>query len=77
MKTYTIQWTLISVIIGFLLYGVTSLITKTTFNNVFQEFEILVMLIGFTTLLSTIIICTKIIIDKISKLKESGRNNDE
>lgn len=70
MKKYIIQWTLISVIAGFLLYGITSLITKTTFNNVFQEFEILLILIGFSMLLSTIVICTKIIVDKISKLKE-------
>lgn len=68
MKKYIIQWTSISVVIGFLLYGTVSLITKITFNNIFQEFEILLMLIGFSTLLSTIIVSAKIIVDKISKL---------
>lgn len=70
MKKYVIQWTSISVMSGFLLYSTVSLITKTTFNNLFGEFEILLMLIGFSTLLSTIIICTKIIVDKISKVKQ-------
>lgn len=69
MKKYTIQWISISLIIGLLLYFTISLITRITFNNIFGEFEIMLMLIGFSTLLSTIIICTKIVLDKINKLR--------
>lgn len=67
MKKYVIQWILISSIIGFLLFWITSLISNTTFNNIFLEFEIMLMLIGFTTIISTMIVCSKFIVDKIDK----------
>lgn len=69
MKKHIIQWILISVIAGILLYGTISSITNTIFNNLFGEFEIMLMIVGFLTLSSTIIICTKIIVDKMGKAK--------
>ena len=67
MKKYIISWTIISITVVFLLFGITSLITNTTFNNVFSEFEIILILIGFSTLISTMVVCTNFIGDKIDK----------
>lgn len=69
MKKYIIQFISIAIIIGVLIYYVTSLITKTTFNNIFGEFEIILILIGFSIMISTTVVCTKIIVDKINKLR--------
>lgn len=69
MKKYIIQFVSIAIIIGVLIYYITSLITKTTFNNIFGEFEIILILIGFSIMISTTVVCTKIIVDKINKLR--------
>lgn len=60
------RWAVTSLIIGFLLYFILSLVTRTTFGNIFGEFEILLMLTGFSTSIATTLTCTKLILDKIN-----------
>ena len=67
MKKYIILWISLTVVIGIVLFEVTSLISNTTFDNVFLVFDTLLILIGFATVLSTMIVCTKFISDKIDK----------
>lgn len=63
-------WVLMTVIIGFILFNTISLVSNTTFANIFSEFTILLNLLGFSTILSTIIISTKIILNKMDTFKE-------
>ena len=66
-----IRWIVTSLLTGLVLYSVTSVIAQTTLSNLFQEFEVLLMLIGFSTSTATILTCTKLIIERINKLNES------
>lgn len=66
-----IRWIATSLIIGVMLYNATSLITQTTLSNLFQEFEVLLILVGFSTSIATILTCTKLIVDKINEFNES------
>lgn len=66
MGKYIGQWLGISLSVGFLLYTSISIVSNTTFY-VLEVFEVLLMLVGSSTLMATVITCTKIIIDKINK----------
>lgn len=68
MIKYITLWILCTSIIGIALFGILSLISGVFFVNIFSEFEILLMLIGFSSVISTIIISTKLIIDKIKNI---------
>ena len=63
MIKYTSLWIILTSTIGITLFGIISLISRTSFSNIFSEFEILLMLIGFASVISTIIISTKLIIN--------------
>lgn len=67
MKKYIILWISLTVVIGIVLFEVTSLVSNTTFDNVFLVFDTMLILIGFTAVLSTVLVCTKFISDKIDK----------
>lgn len=71
MAKNIIRWIITSLLTGLVLYNVTSLIAQTTLSNLFEQFEVLLILIGFSTSLATILTCTKLIIEKINKLNES------
>ncbi|NLY20396.1 MAG: hypothetical protein GXZ08_03870 [Tissierellia bacterium] len=65
MGKYIGSWVVITGVIGIILFSILSTITRTTFVNLSSEYELLLMLIGFSSVISTIIVCTKIISDKI------------
>ncbi len=46
-----------------------SWITRIEFVNIFNEFEILLMLVGFSATIASIFSCTTFIYDQLSKLK--------
>lgn len=58
-------WFLLTAIIGVVLFNTISVISTTTFTNIFSEFEILLNLIGISVILSTLIVCTKLILNKM------------
>jgi hypothetical protein len=60
------MWLIVTPVIGFILFVFVSLVSRTSFTNIFNEFEVLLMLTGFTTMLSTMLTCTKFINDRIS-----------
>ncbi|MBO1264958.1 hypothetical protein J3A84_07945 [Proteiniclasticum sp. SCR006] len=66
MMKYFIGWIGCSAATGFLLYVVVSAISRTTFTNILREFEVMLMLIGFSVLLSTVVICTKYLSDRMN-----------
>ncbi|MCC5895553.1 MAG: hypothetical protein JJU16_08855 [Alkalibacterium sp.] len=63
-------WAVLFVLTGYSLLGTVSLIANVSFVNIFGEFDILLMLAGFSSILSTLIVCTKIISDKIEAFKQ-------
>lgn len=67
MIKYMSFWLVLVVFIAWVLYGAVSLISNAVFVNIFSEFEIILNLVGFSSVLSTIIISTKIIFDKLNK----------
>lgn len=69
MKNYFIGWIGCSAASGFLLYTIVSAISRTTFTDIFREFEVMLMLIGFSALLSTVVVCTKYLSDKMNAEK--------
>jgi hypothetical protein len=66
---YFIGWLGFSAASGFLLYTIVSVISRTVFTNIFREFEVMLMLIGFSALLSTVVVCTKYLADKMNAMK--------
>ncbi|MFH5836556.1 hypothetical protein ACHAL6_10830 [Proteiniclasticum sp. C24MP] len=66
---YFLAWIGLSTAVGFLLYIIVSVMTRVTFGNIFHEFEIMLMLIGFSAVLSTVTVCTKILTDKLNAMK--------
>lgn len=66
---YFLEWIGLSAAAGFLLYIIVSIISRVTFINIFHEFEIMLMLIGFSALLSTVVVCTKYLSDKMNAEK--------
>ncbi len=52
-----------------LLFLSISWITRIEFVNIFNEFEILLMLVGFSATIASIFSCTTFIYDQLSKLK--------
>lgn len=69
MMKYFIGWIGCSAASGFLLYTIVSAISRTVFTNIFREFEVMLMLIGFSALLSTVVVCTKYLSDKMNAEK--------
>lgn len=65
MKKYISLWLILTLLIPVILFQITSIISKTTFSDVFNEFEIILVLIGFSVTISTMITCTKILNDKM------------
>ncbi|CUM80128.1 Uncharacterised protein [Turicibacter sanguinis] len=70
MKKYIIIWLLVFLSSIFCFFYIISWITNTMFVNIFNEFEVLLMLSGFSTVNASIFSCTKFINDKISNLKK-------
>ena len=65
MKKYIIIWLLVFLSSIFCFFYIISWITNTMFVNIFNEFEVLLMLSGFSTVIASIFSCTKFISDKI------------
>lgn len=63
MIKYVAYWILLVVILIWLLHSIASL----AYTEPFSDFYILLNVFGFSTILSTIVISTKIIFDKINK----------
>lgn len=59
-------WIVINLIMFFSFFKISSIITKTNIH-LSSEFEFFLILIGFSSTISTVIICTKIIIDKLNE----------
>lgn len=57
-------WLILTIVSAIFLFGTVSLISNISFVSLRGEFEILLILIGFSTLFSSLVVCTKIIIDK-------------
>lgn len=70
MKKYIIIWLLVFLSSIFCFFYIISWITNTMFVNIFNEFEVLLMLSGFSIVIASIFSCTKFISDKISNLKK-------
>ncbi len=70
MKKYIVLWVLIFFISNFSLFYGISLITNIIFVNIFNEFEILLILVGFSANIASILSCTKFISDKILNIKK-------
>ena len=66
---YFMGWIGFSVASGFLLYTIVSVISRTVFTNIFREFEVMLMLIGFAAVLSTVVVCTKYLSDRMNAEK--------
>ena len=64
MKKYITLWISATIVVSLLLFLIPTLISKTEFTNIFAEFEIILMLLGFSTTISTMITCTYIIKNK-------------
>lgn len=82
MTKYISLWAVLTGVIGVVLFGTVSFISRTSFVDIFSEFEILLILIGFSSVLSTLIVCSALIIDKMKTLEKhevSDRllNNDD
>lgn len=60
MKKYITLWISATIVVSLLLFSIPTLISKTEFTNIFAEFEIILMLLVF----STMITCTYIIKNK-------------
>lgn len=55
------SWFLLSILIAFILYKTTSLISNTITSDVYRDFDIMLKLIGFLTILSSNILLLKMI----------------
>ena len=82
MTKYISLWVVLTGVIGVVLFNTVSFISRTSFVDIFSEFEIMLILIGFSSVLSTLIVCTTLILDKmktLGKYKVSDRliNNDD
>lgn len=55
--------------IPFLLYQLTAFITKTTYTDIFSEFEIILFLLGFTITNAITIFCTIYVLKRMSLIK--------
>lgn len=60
MKKYITLWISATIVVSLLLFSIPTLISKTELTNIFAEFEIILMLLVF----STMITCTYIIKNK-------------
>ncbi|EXJ22532.1 hypothetical protein ADIAL_2118 [Alkalibacterium sp. AK22] len=69
MIKYIIYWLLLTFAAAVTLFGTVSLISSTAFTSIWSEFELLLNTLGFSTVLSTLVICTKIIIDRTTAHK--------
>lgn len=71
MIKYLSIWIVSTFLTSFILFQLASSISGTTFTNVFSEFEILLVLIGFSFTISTILTCTIFLYDKFQLIKTS------
>ena len=62
-------WFLLTLVIASLLLTIASSISNTLVTNSLKDFDIILNLLGFSTILSTIFVCSKIIIKQIKLLK--------
>ncbi|MGL5549837.1 MAG: hypothetical protein ACRDD4_09085, partial [Culicoidibacterales bacterium] len=69
---YILLWFIYFVIFDILLYYSTSIISRTVIDHLFLQFEIVLPIIGFSMIMSTLIICTTIILSKLNQ-----NNSDE
>ena len=69
MGKYLKLWILLFLTSVVTLFFSISWITRIEFVNIFNEFEILLMLAGFSSTIAFIFSCTTLIYDQLSKLK--------
>lgn len=67
MTRYILYWFILIIFVGMALFGTVSLISNTSFVNILSEFELLLTLLGFSSVIATIIVSAKVIIDKINQ----------
>ena len=71
MLKNTLLWIGINLLCFFSLLKISSIITQTNISLNY-DFEPFLLLIGFSSTISTIIVCTKIIIDKLNNVKNKA-----
>lgn len=70
MKKYIFVWLLSFLLTPYILFQTVSIITKVTVTNIFRQFDELIILLGFALTISTVITCTKILVDKINSMSK-------
>lgn len=64
---YLLLWLLAFSLFTLLIYYSTALISNTVIANWFLQFEVMLPIIGFSMILSTLIICTMLILSKLNE----------
>ncbi|MGL6058415.1 MAG: hypothetical protein ACRC17_08880 [Culicoidibacterales bacterium] len=64
---YLLLWLLAFGLFTLLIYYSTALISNTVIANWFLQFEVMLPIIGFSMILSTLIICTILILSKLNE----------
>ncbi|MBY0755366.1 hypothetical protein K5V21_07835 [Clostridium sardiniense] len=67
MKKYIILWILLTVTIWISLFFISSVLSNIIIENIFSDFDTVLLLTGFSSLLSTLFVCTNFLKDKIEK----------
>ncbi len=73
MGKYSRLWVLLTLVIGIVLFKAVSFISVVVLANVRHNFDTLLLMACTSSILSTTIVCTKIIVDK---LKAQAISND-
>lgn len=67
MKKYALVWLLCVIILPVVVYEAASFITNTSYENVFREFEVMLLLICFSIKIATMLSCTMFLSGKLRK----------